>query len=167
MGVRNPSIEERYSIALGCRVSVEAGFTATRVNWNIGIISGEDRKRPQQGSAVASFTCDRCRRAFCARVESRPTARRKRWIYLVVGAVLLLSLAVVVPMLVQLGGQTVDENDPDATDGFGLLFLWAFLAFVFGLSFFRVGWSYPGINKFRLVGADGRRSVWVKGHRLF
>lgn len=167
MASEHRSIQEKYSITLGCRVSVQPGVTSTRIDWSISTLSGEDPNRPRQGSAVAPFTCPRCRRMFQVTVENSTRARLKRWIYVAVGAVLLLSLLYVVPQIVSLGGRTVDENDPNATDGLGMLLLYAFIAFVAGLTYVRYGWSYVGIKRFRRVAADGSTSVLAKGHRLF
>ncbi|MFI5527815.1 hypothetical protein ACIA8O_04570 [Kitasatospora sp. NPDC051853] len=167
MSFGKPTVEEQFSIELGCRVNVEAGVGYTRVDWSVAHLSGEDRRRPRQGTSVESFTCPRCRQEFCVTVENSATARRKRVVYQVLGALLLLSLLFTVPMLVQLGGQTVDENDPNATDGIGLLLLSAAVGFVAGLTFFRLGRAHLGITKFRRVGTDGGSSVRVKGHRLF
>ncbi|MFJ8039167.1 hypothetical protein ACIRBX_01475 [Kitasatospora sp. NPDC096147] len=161
------SIEEKYRIKLGCRVSVQPGITATKVNWSISEISGDDRRRPERGRSVEEFTCSRCRRSFCATVENSTAAKQKRWIYLILGVLLLLTLVVTVPMVIDLGGRPVEEDDPNATDGFGLVLLAAVFGFIAGLTFFRVEWAYTGIKKFRLVRHDGARSVWVKGHRIF
>ncbi|MFB9368041.1 hypothetical protein [Kitasatospora albolonga] len=148
-------------------MSVQPGLTATRIDWSIATLTGEDPNRPRQGSAAANFTCPRCRRGFRVTVENSARARTKRWIYVVVGVVLLLSLLYVVPQIISIGGQTVDENDPNATDGLGLLLLYAVFAFIAGLTYARYGWSYVGIKKFRRVAADGKNSVLAKGHRLF
>ncbi|MFI6846552.1 hypothetical protein OG535_36730 [Kitasatospora sp. NBC_00085] len=160
-------MDERYALALGCRVSVEAGLSATRVNWSVGHISGEERTRPEQGAKVVPFTCHRCRRNFCVTVESRAKARSKRLVYQAVGWALLISLLVTVPMVVHLGGQTVDENDPGATGQLGILLLLAAVGFIGGLTFVQVGRAHAGVRKFRLVRASGKRTVWVEGHRLF
>ncbi|MCG6499772.1 hypothetical protein [Kitasatospora sp. A2-31] len=167
MGAGKVAVDEHYALALGCRVSVEPGIGSTRVTWSIQGIGGEDRKRPREGDQVVSFTCGRCRRNFCATVESRSKTRSKRLVYQVVGWLLLLSLLVTVPVVVHLGGQTVDENDPGATDQLGIFLLMAVVGFIAGLTLVLLGRAHAGVRKFRLVRPDGRPTVWVRGHRLF
>lgn len=161
------SLQERYVATIGCRVSIQANLASTTVRWSLGSGAPGGPSRPKEGDEVMPFTCHRCRRTMSVTVESLAKARLKKRVCIVVGWLLLLSLLVTVPMLVHLGGQTVDENDDSATDIVGLLFLLSALGFILGFTFAALGHKYQGVKKLRYIRPDGRGTVWVKGHRLF
>ncbi|MFC5662604.1 hypothetical protein ACFP3U_06355 [Kitasatospora misakiensis] len=161
------TLDERYEATIGCRVSVQANLGSTTVRWSIGSGIPGGPLRPRAGDEAVPFTCHRCRRTMSITVESLAKARLKKRVYTAVGWLLLLSLLVTVPMLVHLGGQTVDENDDSATSVIGVLLLLAAVGFVLGFTFAAVGRKYQGVKKLRYVRPDGRGTVWVQGHRLF
>ncbi|MEU6238927.1 hypothetical protein ABZ885_38790, partial [Kitasatospora sp. NPDC047058] len=167
MGTGKTPVSEHYALSLGCRVSVQAGIGTTRVTWSISHLSGDDRTRPPKGDQAVSFTCPRCRRTFGATVESRAKTRAKRLTYQLVGWLLLASLLATVPVVVHLGGQTVDEHDPGGTDQLAAFLLMAVVGFIGGLTFVGVGRAHAGVRKFRRIRTDGKPSVLAKGHRLF
>ncbi len=166
-GVGQLSLDESFVAVVGCRVSVEHNVGSTTVRWSIGSGAPGGPVRPKAGDEVVPFTCHRCRRTMSVTVESLAKARLKKWIYTGVGWLLLLSLLVTVPMLVHLGGQTHEEGDDSGANLVGLLFVWSFVGFVLGLTFAMFGRGYQGVKKLRHIRSDGRRTVWVQGHRLF
>lgn len=102
-------------------------------------------------------------------VESVRKARTKQRAYRYVGALLLWSLVVWLPMLFHYGSKPVDEGKPEQSPSMlliGGLFAAVFVSFVVGLAFFRTGRNYDGIRKLRWVRPDGSLSVLVKGHKL-
>ncbi|MEV6209698.1 hypothetical protein [Kitasatospora sp. NPDC051914] len=81
---------------------------------------------------------------------------------------LLALLLLRVPMLVHYGGQTVDEDQADSVVAtVGSLFALTAVSFIAGLTTFRVGRAYTGLNKLRRVTGDGGASVRVKGHKFW
>ncbi|MFE6054361.1 hypothetical protein ACFQ6N_26715 [Kitasatospora sp. NPDC056446] len=160
-------IDDRYVVGLGCRVSVEHGPTVTKVRWSIAHLPEGGAARPADRDREIGLTCPRCMRAFSVRVETAGKARVKQRIQRALGWLLLLSLLATVPMLIHLGGQTVEEGDDQAVGNIGLLFTLAAVAGIVGPSLLATAGLHDGVKKLRFVGADGRKSVWVKGHRLF
>ncbi|MEV7773736.1 hypothetical protein [Kitasatospora sp. NPDC086791] len=164
--VRFP-ITDRYIVGLGCRVSVERRPGMMKVNWSIAHLPDGGSPRPTRGSEQVGITCPRCRRSFSVRVETAARARAKRQVQRVLGWLLVLSLLATVPMLIHLGGQTVEEGDDQAVDTFGLLLGLAALGVIVGPSLLFSAGIHNGVNKLRLVRRGGSRTMWVQGHRLF
>ncbi|GAA3049072.1 hypothetical protein [Kitasatospora sp. NPDC006786] len=164
--VRIP-ISDRYVVSLGCRVSVEHGASVTKVNWSIAHLPEGGSPRPTGGDREIGVICPRCRRSFSVRVETATRARVKRRIHRALGWLLVLSLLVTVPLLIQLGGRTVEEGDDQAVDNFGMLFALAAAGVIVGPSLLFSASVHDGIKKLRLIRANGRKTMWVQGHRLF
>ncbi|MET8542314.1 hypothetical protein ABZW03_16890 [Kitasatospora sp. NPDC004799] len=164
--VRFP-ITDRYLVGLGCRVSVEAGLTVTRVDWSVAHLPEGGSARPTDGDREIALICPRCRRSFSVHVETATKARVKRLVQRVVGWLMVLSLLATIPLLVQLGGRTVEEGDDQAVDNIGLLLGLAAAGLVVGPSLLFSAGMHDGVKRLRLVRADGRRTRWVRGHRLF
>ncbi|MFE7589673.1 hypothetical protein ACFU6K_09740 [Kitasatospora sp. NPDC057512] len=160
-------ITDRYVVGLGCRVSVQQGLTSTKVSWSVAHLPEGGSPRPTGGNEEIGVICPRCRRSFSVRVETATRARVKRLVHRTVGWLLVLSLLALVPMLVQLGGRTVEEGDDQAVDNIGLLFTLAAAGVVVGPSLLLSAGIHDGIGKLRLIRADGRKTMWVRGHRLF
>ncbi|GHF72717.1 hypothetical protein GCM10018790_58240 [Kitasatospora xanthocidica] len=163
--VRIP-ITDRYVVGLGCRVSVEHKAGATRVNWSVSQLPEGGAPRPTGGDREISLLCPRCLRAFSVRVESAGKARTKQLVQRALGWLLVLSLLATVPVLIHLGGQTVEEGDDHSTNVFGLLFALAAVGVIVGPSLLATAGVHNGIKKLRLVRDDGRKTAWVRGHRL-
>ncbi|MFF7988927.1 hypothetical protein ACFZDG_03915 [Kitasatospora xanthocidica] len=83
------------------------------------------------------------------------------------GWLLVLSLLATVPVLIHLGGQTVEEGDDHSTNVFGLLFALAAVGVVLGPSLLATAGVHNGVRKLRLLRDDGSKTVWVRGRRLF
>ncbi|MFD8753828.1 hypothetical protein ACFV0O_23045 [Kitasatospora sp. NPDC059577] len=160
-------ITDRYVVGLGCRVSVEHKTGMTKVNWSISHLPEGGSPRPTGGSREIGVICPRCRRSFSVRVESAARARAKRQVQRVLGWLLLLSLLATVPMLIHLGGQTVEEGDDQAVGNIGMLLGLAALGVIVGPSLVLSAGMHDGVNKLRLIRNTGRKTVWVQGHRLF
>ncbi|SOB79148.1 hypothetical protein [Streptomyces sp. 1331.2] len=161
-------IDDRYVVSLGCRVSIEHGPTGTKVEWSVAHLPKGGSPRPATGDREVGIICPRCRRAFSVRVETATKARVKQRVQRVLGWLLLLSLLVTVPLLIQQGGQTVEEgHDQAAVADIGLLLTLAAVGAIVGPSLLATAGLHHGVKKLRYLGDDGRKSVWVQGHRLF
>ncbi|MCU7820916.1 hypothetical protein [Kitasatospora sp. DSM 101779] len=159
---------ERYTLSFACLAEVKSAGTLITTRWKVSQLSSPEFVRPREGAATTLFRCPTCRMDFSVRVESLAKARAKRLANLVVGAVLLALLLVWVPMLVHYGGQTVDEDQADSTvTTIGLLVLATAVSFVGGLTAFRMGRAYTGLNKLRRTTGEGRPSIRVKGHKFW
>ncbi|MEU1284027.1 hypothetical protein [Kitasatospora sp. NPDC005856] len=163
---RDP-ISDRYVVSLGCRVSVEHGATVTKVDWSITHLPEGGSPRPTGGDREIGVICPRCGRSFAVRVETATKARVKRQVQRALGWLLVLSLLATIPLLIQLGGQTVEEGDEQAVDNIGLLVGLAAAGAIVGPSLLFSAGVHDGVKKLRLIGADGRKTMWVQGHRLF
>ena len=102
-------------------------------------------------------------------VESVRKARTKQRVYRRVGALLLWSLVVWLPLLFHYGTKPLDEGKPEQSPS--MLLMGGLLAavsasFVAGLALFLLGGVYNGIRKLRWVRPDGSLSVLVKGHKV-
>ncbi|MFG2873850.1 hypothetical protein ACGFYU_02350 [Streptomyces sp. NPDC048337] len=161
------SIDERYVVGIGCRVSVESGPSVTTVNWSVSHLPPGGAQRPTGEDQTVGITCPRCSREFTVRVERAAKARRKQLVYRAVGWLLLLSLVITVPTLFHLGGQTVEEGDTSATNTVGVYFGLVALALIVGPSFLFAAGHHDGVKRLRLVRGNGSESAVVKGHRLF
>ncbi|MBD0669784.1 hypothetical protein [Streptomyces sp. CBMA156] len=164
--VRIP-ITDRYVISLGCRVSVEHGPSVTKVNWSVTHLPEGGSPRPARGDREIGVICPRCRRSFSVRVETLTKARIKQRVQRALGWLLVLSLLATIPLLIQLGGRTVEEGDDQAVDNIGTLFLLAAAGVIVGPSLLFSASMHDGVGKLRLIRADGRKTMWVRGHRLF
>ncbi|GAA1100815.1 hypothetical protein [Kitasatospora arboriphila] len=159
---------ERYTLSFACLAEVKSAGTVVTTRWKVSQLSSPEYLRPREGAATTLFRCPTCRTDFTVRVESLAKARAKRLANLVAGVVLLALLLLWVPMLVHYGGQTVDESQADSTvDTIGLLVLATAVSFVGGLTAFKVGRAYTGINKLRRTTGEGRPSVRVRGHKFW
>ncbi|MEV8097627.1 hypothetical protein [Kitasatospora sp. NPDC085879] len=147
---------------------MKSAGTLVTTKWNVHHLSSPGFLRPREGTASAAFRCPTCGLDFTVRVESLGKARAERLTCLVVGAVLLALLLLSVPMVVHYGGQTVDEDQADATVATtGVLVGLAAVSFIGGPTTFKVGRAHTGLNRLRRVAGDGRPSVRVKGHKLW
>ncbi|MGW1174422.1 hypothetical protein ACWD4P_11955 [Kitasatospora sp. NPDC002543] len=160
-------ITDRYVVSLGCRVSVEHEAAVTKVNWSVAHLPQGGSPRPTGGNREIGVICPRCGRSFAVRIETAARARTKQVVQRALGWLLVLSLLATVPLLIQLGGQTVEEGDEQTVDHIGLLFTLAAVGVIVGPSLLFSAGIHSGVGKLRLLGADGRKSMWVRGHRLF
>ncbi|MER5727319.1 hypothetical protein ABT084_02985 [Streptomyces sp. NPDC002138] len=167
MGLAKQLLNEEYTLSMGCRVSVTSGLGGTTVKWSVSRMSAGEGRRPRKGDETVGFTCPRCHKPLSVTVESLAKARAKYEIYRVLGWLLLLSLLVTVPMLVHLGGQTVEEGDTEPVNVIGRLVAACAVAIIIGPAFLTTAGNYSGVKKLRLVRDGGGRTVWVQGHRLF
>ncbi|MFJ8622490.1 hypothetical protein ACIRD3_06545 [Kitasatospora sp. NPDC093550] len=161
------SIGDRYVVSLGCRASVEHGLTTTTVKWSVTHLPTGGAPRPKSGDQEISLICPRCTRALAVRVESAARARAKQLVHRGLGWLLLLSLLVTVPLLIDLGGRTVEEGDQRTTDTIGLLVALAAAGAIVGPSLLFSAKVHSGVGKLRLVRDDGTKTALVQGHRLF
>ncbi|MEU9046061.1 MULTISPECIES: hypothetical protein [unclassified Kitasatospora] len=161
------SIGDRYVVSIGCRAGVEHGLTTTTVKWSISHLPPGGSPRPASGDQEIALICPRCTLAFAVRVESATRARAKQLLHRSLGWLLLLSLLVTVPMLIHLGGQTVEEGDQQSTDNIGMLVALAAVGVIVGPSLLVSAKMHSGVKKLRLVRDDGTKTALVQGHRLF
>ncbi|MFD3551771.1 hypothetical protein ACFWWA_06690 [Streptomyces goshikiensis] len=167
MGLAKQLLREDFTLSIGCRVSVTAGVGSTTVKWHVAHMTAGDGRRPRQGDETVDFTCPRCRKTLSVAVESLAKARIKYEIYRALAWLLALSLLVTVPVLIHLGGQTVEEGDDEVVRVGGFLILAVAVAVIVAPGFFVAAGNYSGVKKLRLVRPGGGRTVWVQGHRLF
>ncbi|MEU9080175.1 hypothetical protein ACFYUY_11510 [Kitasatospora sp. NPDC004745] len=161
------SIGERYVVSIGCRVAVERGPATTTVRWSVSHLPPGGSPRPAAGRRDVGLICPRCTQAFSVRVESAGRARGKQLVQRVLGWLLVLSLLVTLPMLVHLGGQTVEEGDDRAVDTIGVLVALAAAGVVVGPSLLATAKLHSGVGRLRRIREGGGRTVRVRGHRLF
>ncbi|MER7578544.1 hypothetical protein [Kitasatospora sp. NPDC097691] len=161
------TIGDRYVVSLGCRAGVEHGPSTTTVRWSVSHVPEGGAPRPAEGDRDIALICPRCTRAFSVRVESAARARAKQLVHRALGWLLLLSLLATVPMLIHLGGQTVEEGDDRSTENIGLLFALAAAGVIIGPSLLFSAKMHSGVRKLRLVRDDGTKTALVQGHRLF
>ncbi|GAA3077976.1 hypothetical protein GCM10020254_22660 [Streptomyces goshikiensis] len=83
---------------------------STTVKWQVSRMAAGGGRRPRKGDETVDFTCPRCRKTLSVAVESLAKAGIKYVIYRALAWLLALSLLVTLPMLIHLGGQTVEEG---------------------------------------------------------
>ncbi|AKJ08599.1 hypothetical protein ABB07_00600 [Streptomyces incarnatus] len=160
-------LHESYTLQLGCLLRAKVRGNVVNTRWLYHVFSGAGFVRPQTPDTVIKVECPRCKSVLAMTVESLRKAETKRRAHIAVGAGLLASLLVWVPMLVSAGGRTADEGH--AQPGFfsvGVLFFLAAFSFVVGLALFLNGRAYYGIRRVRLVRPDGGLSVNLRGHKV-
>lgn len=163
----SPRLGERYTVQLGCLLDAKARGNAVTTLWQYHRLDSPAFVRPRQGDHTIKVECPRCKRIFAMTVESVKKAEIKRRVQTIVGAVLLASLLIWMPMLFEIGGRTVDENDAQsATLSVGVLVSLVAFSFVVGLTLVLNGRRYTGFRKVRQVRPDGSRSMILNGHKL-
>ncbi|MFF4380683.1 hypothetical protein [Kitasatospora sp. NPDC001547] len=137
------------------------------MNWHVAHLPEGGSPRPTGGNQEIGLICPRCTRSFSVRVETAARARVKQRVQRVVGWLLVLSLLATVPLLIQLGGRTVEEGDDQTVDNIGLLLGLAAAGVIVGPSLLFGASMHDGVGKLRQIRTDGRKTRWVQGHRLF
>ncbi|MER5451320.1 hypothetical protein ABT052_47115 [Streptomyces sp. NPDC002766] len=164
-----PAIERQYRLGLGCLVDAKVRGNVITSKWQMFTMASAGFVRPETGQTSIKVECPRCRRTLCVTVESVRKARQKQRVYRRVGALLLWSLVVWLPMLFHYGAKPVDEGKPEQSPSMllmGGLLAAVFASFVAGLALFWLGGVYDGVRKLRWVRPDGSLSVLVKGHKV-
>ncbi|MFF4590350.1 hypothetical protein [Streptomyces sp. NPDC001388] len=164
-----PDIERQYRLGLGCLIDAKVRGSVVTSKWQLLTIASPGFVRPETGQTSVKVECPRCGRVLSVTVESMRKARTKQGVYRRVGALLLWSLVVWLPMLFHYGAKPVDEGKPEQSPSMllmGGLLAATFASFVVGLTLFQLGGEYNGLKKLRWVRPDGSLSVFVKGHKI-
>ncbi|MFF2522598.1 hypothetical protein [Streptomyces liangshanensis] len=125
--------------------------------------------RPREGNRTSGIVCSACGEQFLVTVDScaRTTALRVR--YFIVGLVLLALSAFLLWLTFSVGMQPDGPDldlDPDNASWLGYTGVTGFLLPIFGLGLLLHSRRYDGVGKLRRIGADGRPSKLVAGHKL-